>query len=322
VGVVVCAIALFMDTRGGQLRAPHAFSTPIVPFGNIALLIGGLALLSLGWNDRSDRISIACKVLAGGAGLYASYLSQARGGWVAIPVFIIIAGALYSHLRNRHKLMILALLAALILALGTHSAIVRDRVAKAESDISDYLEGKDLNTSLGLRWQIWKGSWLIFKDHPVFGIGQERFPAAVQQQAAQHLMTIESAAQPHSHNDVVYKMATLGAFGVLAMLSLYFVPAAYFFRKLRHPDRETRTIASMGLALCLGFFIFGLSDVMFFWASSNTFYSVMLAGMFAHLIKREAELAYTVRSDHDAPRQLHNPDSASSSNPAPFQFAE
>src|SRR5207245_6650262 len=128
-------------------------------------------------------------------------------------------------------------------------------------------------------------------------------------EAAQHLVTVAAAAHHHVHDDVVYKMASLGVFGVLATLTLYFVPATYFFRKLHHPDRETRTIASMGLALCLGFFTFGLSDVMFFWASSNTFYSVMLAGMFAHLIKREAELAHTVRSDHNAPRQLHKPDS-------------
>ena len=323
VGAVIAAIKLSTETHAGELRPMAIFSTPSIPFGNMALLMGTLVLLSIGWNDRNDRISIACKVLAGGAGLYASYLSQARGGWIAIPAFIAIAGALHSDVRTRHKLVILALLTALVLVFGTQSAIMRDRVSKAESDISEYMEGKDINTSLGLRWQVWKGSWLIFKEHPVVGIGRERFPAAIQQQAAQHIMTTESAAQPHSHNDIIYMMATLGLFGLLAVLSVYFVPAAYFFRQMRHSDREARTIAAMGLALCLGFFIFGLSDVMFFWSASNTFYSVMLAGLLAHLITRKAELEQAVRSDSsDAQQHFPIADSSPAPNPVTFRFAE
>ncbi|MFC6522031.1 O-antigen ligase family protein [Undibacterium arcticum] len=253
VGTVIAAIKLYAESHAGELRPVDSFSTPLVPFGNLALLMGALALLSIGWNKPGDKISIAGKVIAGCAGLYASYLSQARGGWVAIPLFIFIAAALYSHLRTRYKLLTMTLLAALILAIGTHSTMVRNRIVAAETDIAGYIEGKNVNTSLGLRWQIWQASWLIFKEHPVVGIGQDRFPAAIQKLAEQHVMTAEAAIQPHSHNDIMYKMATFGTVGVLALLSVYFVPAFYFLRRMRDPDQETRTIASMGLALCLGF---------------------------------------------------------------------
>ena len=289
-GAVIVAVRLYIESHSGEIRPIETSSTPLIPFANMALLMGVLALLSIGWNKPGDKISIIFKIVAGCAGLYASFLSQARGGWIAIPLFIVIAVALYSHLRIRHKLLSMALLAAVILAIGAHSTIVRGRIVEAKTNIADYVNGKNVDTSLGVRLLLWRASWLIFEEHPVVGIGQDRFPPAIQELAEQHVITAETATEPHSHNDILYKMATLGAIGGLAMLSVYFVPAFYFFRKIRDPDRETRSIASMGLALCLGFFVFGLSDAMFFWSSGNTFYSVILAGLFAHLIGRKTEL--------------------------------
>jgi O-antigen ligase len=290
VGAVIAAIKLYVESHAGEIRPVETFSTPLIPFGNMVLLMGVLALLSIGWNKPGERISIACKVIAGCAGLYASFLSQARGGWLAIPLFIFIAAALYSHLRMRHKLLIITLLVVMALAVGTQTTIVRGRLVEAKTNIGDYLDGRNLDTSLGVRLQLWQASWLIFKQHPVVGVGPDGFPVAIQKMAEQHVVTTQTAREPHSHNDILYKLVTLGAIGGLALLLLYFVPAFYFFGRMRDPDRETRTIASMGLALCLGFFVFGLSDVMFFWASSNTFYSVILAGLLAHLIKRQTEL--------------------------------
>lgn len=290
VGAVIAAITLYAESHGGELRPVDTFSTPLIPFGNMALLMGVLALLSIGWDKPGDKIQIACKVVAGCAGLYASFLSQARGGWAAIPLFLCIGGALYGHARMRQKLLVVILLAATILAVCTQSVIVRSRLVEARANISDYVDGKDVNTSLGVRWQLWRASWRIFQEHPFVGIGQGRFPAAIRNLAEQHVITAEAATQPHSHSDILYKMATLGAAGGLALLSVYFVPGFYFFRKMRDPDREIRTIGSMGLALCLGFFVFGLSDTMFLWPSSNTFYSLVLAGLLAHLIKRKTEL--------------------------------
>jgi O-antigen ligase len=182
------------------------------------------------------------------------------------------------------------LLIALALLCGSYilGGTVQKRVVEAASDVRQYADGSNKNTSVGLRLQLWHGAWILFKENPVFGIGRERYPEAVRQLVQRQVISPDAAAHPHSHNEVLFHMATLGIFGLLALLSLYFVPAFYFFRDLRNPDRETRTIAGMGLALSLGFFVFGLTDVMFYWRVSYLFYAILLSVLFACLVKRKS----------------------------------
>jgi O-antigen ligase len=294
VGLFITAIEFYTETHAGAFRPPRIASTPIIPLGNMALLSGILIILSIGWNKCNEKIIIILKIIAGGAGMYASLLSQARGGWIAIPLFLLISYPLCKHWHIRYKLLITTTIVATILAIGSQSIIIQDRIMAAKVDITDYATGKSINTSLGVRWQLWQASWKIFSEHPITGVGANNFPTAIQKMVEKNAISPIAAMQPHSHNDILYKMATLGLLGGLAMLSMYFAPAFYFFKKIRDPDQETRTTASMGLTLCLGFFIFGLSDTMFFWTTSNTFYSVILAGLAAHLVKRNNEIKQAV----------------------------
>jgi O-antigen ligase len=290
IGAVICAAALYVYTEGGRDRPVLLFAVQTIPFGNIGLLMGTLALLSIGWNKPREITSITLKLAAGGFAVYGSYLSQTRGAWLALPVFIAIVFAMLRNFRLWHKFAFFFAATVLLCSSYMLSSAIQKRIGEGASDLSRYLEKNDPNTSLGIRLQLWRGSWLLLKESPAFGIGPEQFPRSLKQLAARHEITTEAAAQPHSHNELLFYMTTLGLPGLLAILSLYFVPAFYFFREMNHPDRETRTVAGMGLALTLGFFIFGLTDVMFFWTVSLTFYVVVLAVLFAHLVKRKALL--------------------------------
>src|ERR1035437_2753073 len=290
-GTIVGSVALCIETSEGALRPLAILSTPINLFGNIVFLMGILTLFSIGWNRSNEKAFIALKLLAGGAGFYASYLSQTRGNWIVVPLFIVIGFSAHKKIRIRHQFTVLALAIVLFGSLYAFSSMVQTRVSAAQLDISHYINGDNLDTSIGIRFQLWKGAWLLFKENPFFGVGPERFTDALQALASRHVITPTAATFPHAHNDILFNMATLGIFGMLAILMLYFVPAFYFGREMRNSDSEVRTVASMGLALSLGFFFFGLTDLMFFsWTVSYTFYGVLLAAFFAHLVRRKAVL--------------------------------
>lgn len=287
-GTIVGAVALYIETDAAAMRPLIILTTPLIPFTDITFVMAALVLLSIGWSELDDKWAIAIKILVGTAGLYASYLSQTRGAWIAIPVFLFLVILAMKAMPPKKKMSVFVL-ALILLAWGAYSNdIVQSRVAVALSDLKHYMAGDDLNTSLGQRFQLWRASWILFKENPLFGVGLERFHGVVQELVAQHMITQVAAAQPHSHNDLLFHMASLGLFGALAAQAVYFVPAFYFARTISNPDRETRTVAAMGLMLTLGFFIFGLTDVMFYWSISYTFYSIVLAALFAHLVKRTA----------------------------------
>jgi O-antigen ligase len=289
-GTLVCAVIIYIQSKGGVERPSQVLSVPLIPFGNMVLTMGVLAVMSIGWTLSNQRLFVVLKLVAGGAALYATYLSQTRGGWLAIPVFIGIAFILITSIRLRHK--VAAVLVALALLAGSYfvGGIVQERIELARSDIVHYFDGTNRDTSVGVRFQLWHGAWELFKENPAFGIGKEQVPQAFKQLEKQNVISPVAAEQPHSHNELLFHMATLGIFGLLALLSLYFVPAFYFWRHAHHCDRDIRTAAAMGLALTLGFFIFGLTDVMFYWRQSYTFYTVIVAVLFACLVKRKAIL--------------------------------
>lgn len=289
-GAIACAIALFMSTTAEIPRPLFVLGVPLNPFGDMAILMGVLAVLSIGWYGSHQKMAIAIKLIAVGAALYGSYLSQTRGGWVALPVFVIIAIAVFGHLHMRHKLAFLLFAIALMGGSYFFSNTIQQRIAEASSDIHQYFDGKEKNTSIGIRLQLWQGGTLLFKENPA-GIGRGNYPEAAKQLTKRHMLTPDAAVQPHLHNDMLWHLVTLGVSGLLATLLLYFVPAFYFFKDIRNPDKETRATAGMGLALTLGFFVFGLTDTMFYWRVSYTFYVVLLAMLFACLIKQKSAAA-------------------------------
>lgn len=289
-GAIVCAIRFYIESSAGALRPPFVFNIPLIPFANLMLLLGVLALHSVNASVRSGRFVVWLKIMACMAALYGSYLTQARGGWIALPVFAAITLLVFKHVHIRHK--VLLLLFSITVVSGTYLGgdKIRERISAGKVDIEEFVDGRNKDTSLGLRLQNWQGGWVLFADNPLFGVGRKNYPSAVRQLSENQIISPAAAVQPHTHNDILFQMASLGIFGLLAMISLYFVPAYYFFRAAYSPDRQVRAIAGMGLTLTVGFFVYGLSDTMFFWKISYVFYTILLAVLFSCLVQRDAKL--------------------------------
>ncbi|WP_230413982.1 O-antigen ligase family protein [Collimonas silvisoli] len=286
IGAFLSAIKIYTLTNGGATRYGTDF-IPIIIFGEMALLLGVFSTLSIAWNKSDNKAVIFFKIAALCAGLYAAYLSQSRGVWLTIPVFAVIAGLAAKNIRSSYKLSAITFFVILLGAVSYFGNIVKERVLVAESDISQYSVGANVDTSLGIRLQLWRGSWVLFKEHPIFGVGVENFPKALEDLSKRNIITPLSATFPHSHNEILFMMSRLGLFGLLAILALYFVPAYYFSRELRDNDSEIRYTAAMGLALCLGFIILGLVDVVFLWWEIYPYYVVSIAFFLTYIIKRK-----------------------------------
>jgi O-antigen ligase len=293
-GALLAAIKMYLITDGGATRGYVDFM-PIIEFGQLALLLGFFSVLSIDYEKRCGVIgvlSILVKFLAGCAGIYAAYLSQTRGAWIGIPLFIVITFAVLAkgtHIRKQLTVIIVLLLA--ITATFSATDLVQNRVSEAQNDIHQYFSKENPNTSVGVRLQLWKGSWRIYSEHPLFGVGREKFVDALGDLEQRGMITHEARVQPHSHNEILYNMSTLGTVGLLGILGLYLVPGLYFMREVRDSDKEIRATACMGVILCLGFLILGLSDVMFMWGVSDNFYSMIAAFLFAAIINRKKMLS-------------------------------
>jgi len=295
-GALLSGIKMYVLTDEGTNRYGTDF-IPIIIFAEMALLLGVFSVFSIAWNGRNGKWALLLKFIAGSAVIYAAYISQSRGPWLTILVFGIIAlfAMARKNLRRTDKILIfvvpIALFIVVVASYFQTGSIVRERVKAAQSNIQEYVDGKNVDTSLGIRFQLWQGSWVLFKENPVFGVGVENYPLALQDLATRGIISPTAAALPHSHNDILFMMAKLGLFGLIAILAIYFVPLYYFVADLRNRDGEIRSVAAMGVALSLGIMTLGLTDVVFLWWEIFPFYSISIALFLAYIVRRKLYLA-------------------------------
>ncbi|MGN6389592.1 MAG: O-antigen ligase family protein [Burkholderiaceae bacterium] len=291
IGAVAGAAKMYLLTDDGQIRYMTDF-IPLNIFAEMVLLFGIFAASSLAWENRAGFIGASLKVMAFGAVLYAVYLSGTRGAWLTFPVLLVLAYVFLSAHGIRFRYVVAA--AAVSVACSTivwqAGGILKERVAMAASDIQQYVQGTNIDTSVGIRLQLWRASWIMFEEHPVVGVGAPGFRPALGELAARKVISPMAASFTHSHNDMLFMVARYGVFGLIAILALYGVPGAMFSRRFSDPDKEIRSCAYMGTALVVGLMILGLTDVAFTCWEIAPFYAVTIAFLLSYIEKREKYL--------------------------------
>ena len=290
-GAILATIKMYIITDGGTSRAQYVDFMPIIEFADLTLLMGFFSVLSIKYQTGTvlaQRIGAAVKILAGIGTLYAAFLSETRGTWLGIPFLCAItAMVLFDRFEFKKKITVMLLGVILLTGLFALSPRVQKRIVAVEHEITVYSTDNLSDTSVGTRLGLWKTSMILFAEHPFIGVGKENFQSTLQRLGREGKISPVIARQIHSHNEILYSMVILGTFGFIGLMALYIVPLMFFARKLRHHDQELRAVAGMGVILCVGYMIFGLTDVMLMWGVSNNFYAVFTAILFSHIYQRE-----------------------------------
>lgn len=284
-GALVSAVWVHSLARAG--RPPDVGGVNVIPFGNLSLLMGMLALAASGWGPTRSALGLGLGLAAAAAGVYASILSETRGGWIAIPILAALAIAGLRVPRKRELALVAAGSVTALALAAEFSERVRGRIADALAGLRQATMPGAPDSSVSVRVELWQAALDMFASHPLAGVGLDGFVPALQALASEGRIGQVAATLTHAHNDVLHLAATLGAPGLAAVLAAYLVPAWHFGRRLRHPDRRIRAAAAMGLMLCAGFVVFGLTEAMLVITLTNAFYSLIMAACFAFIAAQE-----------------------------------
>ncbi len=281
------AIAAFVMVMINDPRLYYAETSFLnhIHLGDMALLLGFLSVFGVGWFGQ-DRFAVkALKVTGLLAGLVVSVISSARGGWAAIPVMV----AVYIYARNRDKFLsrlLLALLAICGALLLSYLFVrpVHERLWMIYSDLASYSAGM-MDTSLGIRIQLWKAAAHMIADNPLLGVGADGFGRAMDGLAASGVITPQAATfgKGEVHNEILAQTVRFGIFGLCFILSVYFVPFYLFLKAVKsatanHPGKVA---AMMGMCVTLSFFVFGLTVEIYDLKLTAAFYSLTVTALLA-----------------------------------------
>ena len=252
-----------------------------ITFGDIVLCMGLMCLA--GVLDFKGRQAL-WPGLGALAGLVGSIATGTRGGWIAIAVAVVLFVKYGHFLRGRfRKALALSVLALLVASYFVPQTGARARIEQGISDVQTYFGGGNTYTNVGVRFELWSAASELIERHPWRGASAVQVRAELTELVQQGKVHPYVLQAEHFHNDIMQVLVYGGVLGLLVWLATLVAPLLFFLRILHRHESATGGAgagpiapALAGTLLVLGYFSFGLTEVIFWSVRSTMFYALML----------------------------------------------
>ncbi len=238
-----------------------------IRFGGLTLIMGFISLAGVLYLQGLHKSLKLIGLLGGLAGIAASFLSQSRGVWLAVPFLLVIL--LWPHIIRssfRFRLWTIGILVLILIALPVIPGFdIGQRVEQAYSEIQMYSKNKAAVSSLGARMNMMEISADIISRHPIWGVGVGNYyPNAVEyynnhkSEISVHVLELKNP-----HNEFLLQWVTRGTVGLLVVLVFFFVAFRYFYLNRKQNNGEYSFAAISGMVIVMASFCYGLSIALF-----------------------------------------------------------
>jgi len=244
--------------------APAEFNA--VSYGDLILLFATITFLSRGCQITPYRqLESAFKLTTAVVGLLGFALTQTRGGLLAIPCFILIWLMSLRRWSVRLRLITFAVAIAVFAFAVQANSSLRSRIDAGIDEYAQCAVSPLEDTSICIRLQLWAAARDMIASEPLLGVGGGRkFRESLHTRYEKgEVSAVVAQDYGETHNDLLYFFATYGVLGCVGILAIYLGPICYLAPRLRRAADAERAAAAAGLALCIGFAVFGLSEMMF-----------------------------------------------------------
>ncbi|MGB5396214.1 MAG: O-antigen ligase family protein [Gammaproteobacteria bacterium] len=254
-GFIYLGIALNnLYLNPGQPAAGHYHH---ITFGDGAMLSVGVMsvmLLMPQWK-LVYRFVIGISMLCA---LYAAFMSQARGAWIVLPVYLLLF-IVYNAASHKSAMLKLAVagaaLGALVMLTPAGNTIEK-RYNEAVTEVSQFFSGERVNTSIGNRLSMWAIAYEVWVEHPIIGSGLGDFEEDMVYYQGMGKYP-EADVYGSTHNIFVQALAGTGVIGLVALgYALVIAPLMLFLGY----EGSQKPYAEMGVLIIASYIVFGLSE--------------------------------------------------------------
>lgn len=268
-------VAANLETDGG--RATGAYNA--ILFGDFAALVSSLLLVHIVFKHTSwalkmsSLISLLCALQATG-------LSGTRGAWLGFAVSALVVSGVFLAKQGSIKSARVKAVIFIATAAATSTAFfanqnISNRVYSGYEEFQLYLSGTNVNTSVGLRFQMWEAGVKIWLKNPIVGSGLGDYLNDVQRmiESGESKLPIAFGEGHSLYFELLGTTGTLGLFTCIFSLFLY--PMLMIAKRLR---TETEVFSLLGgLVVVLCFASFGVSQNWLSRSSITSVYLILLA---------------------------------------------
>ena len=230
-----------------------------------AMLVGPIIMLAIGFlfHRQTPRFWKYCLGIASAINLIALVFTFSYGGYLAVLGGLIIYGFLALNRAQKKKMIFGALIIFIIfLALASPT--------KKFQNIFDYKERSSGHAPL----EIWQTSWLIFKEHPIIGVGLNNFEDVYRETIPRVAFPPLEwlVAQPHN----LY-LALLTQTGLLGLFAFLWIIIQFFKSTNRDTRNASYKLQVTSFAALSAILIHGLVDTPYFKNDLSIIFWVIIA---------------------------------------------
>ena len=254
-GTILACIGAYQGYFLNVHRPPNINDLQWVWAGNL-LMITSLVLLALMTGEKKIAIKVlnALMLIANGIALY---FNGTRGVWVALIAIIFMLPLIQPGFRLKTKLIYLISF-VIITVVGCNIKYFHERISEAKADLAAY-ESSKADTSLGARFEMWKTSASMIREHPFLGVGTGSWKTELKKRIEQHRAPGFLGIYGQTHSIYFDALSTRGPLGLVSLLLLIAFPMFYAWKR-REP--ENMLYRNVVIFAAIGFLISGLTDTL------------------------------------------------------------
>ena len=246
----------------------HSFAGPYMITAHL-LSIGIIFLIAVVLSKIEKRKwFVLFYIITSVLSCYALFLTATR-----MPLFTVavVTGIMFI-LKLRWKGFILAVCLFIVFA----SYMILDPYMAAR--FNNFFEGfKNPATSHGWRIALWKNSFVLLKEYPLFGIGDGAFEQLIKPLMPKNVILPMS----HAHNSFVMHFVTYGIFGIITFILFY---GKIFIDLVK--NMFSSPYAFIGLAVFIAYTIEGMTENNF-GLSLSSMQALFIIGLMCSMIKKD-----------------------------------
>ncbi len=201
-------------------------------------------------------------------------ISQTRGAWVALLICIPLMMVFDRRWKTLLSLTILTALTGLFLTFSKPNLLtqqIESRIEQTQAEIQR-ISNNDYGSSIGLRLSMWKSSFILVKEKPLWGYGNN-YHQSLRDLFNKDMISesLISLNPNHFHNQTLDSLVRYGIIGTIMLLLPIII---YTYRRF---NERKETYSFISLMLILTFFICSLTDVPLSHPESLSFFLISLS---------------------------------------------
>ena len=251
-------------------------------FAPVTALMMFLSIISYDNDNLKNKIF---GIVAFISGMMLIVESNIRLSWVVFVVLVIVVFFLMFKKTavNKFSIIMFTIFIGVFTYFITTNITLNDRINNAYIGVVDWERGVNLDSSVGLRLEIYSSALKAAKEKPYFGYGYRNGPSVASKYADLRVKNIiYNLGQLHS--EYVTTLIEKGLFGLLSLGMLLLSPVLIIVRNYSKDDIYIR----IGVISSISFVFFGIFNTSFGDTTIKAFFVLLICLFLPNILKRKS----------------------------------